>query len=486
MDVLVTSFGRYIKFYVHKESASQCPPSVERPNAFQILMSSQARKSTQTLPSCVAEPRNKKEELHNAIIGFFQAENLAWTPSEVDVGVAATTVKVLTDTLWYIDGHHSKLSERSCDVPVIFQQFKPEMSKHRKRSMSSLSGDLVKSHSQRLFSNLQAGFWDRQRWKAFKQEVELLARNLQKYCDLLNVKKHKMLSNQKCEEQIRSVGNSMTIQVITPHHSVPASVQVLSRIIEETVIDEPISLQEANVLPQDRRKRYDFMEHVKQGLRMPIVLVTYSPGSNMGNQHWIWHTSATDINSALQTCQPIIERIRVMIPQFHTRAMREAAFEKYGLVSSSIKKAILRHMYKDLVGDSSAAVTTSQQEIDDRVSAFFELKEPDLLYDLRETYAGKGSKFDMFWDKTKEFLEEDIGTAVDDRRHSQVVHLAKAVSVRDLREQVMPGRYSYPIGSIHSPTILTFKEEHQGVRAVHRETGNKENGTAAAMAKAPC
>lgn len=42
----------------------------------------------------------------------------------------------------------------------------------------------------------------------------------------------------------------------------------------------------------------------------------------------------------------------------------------------------------------------------------------------------------MFWAKAKEFLEEDIETAVHDRRHSQVVHLAKAVSVRDFRDQV--------------------------------------------------
>ena len=171
---------------------------------------------------------------------------------------------------------------------------------------------------------------------------------------------------------------------------------------------------------------------------MPIILVTYSPGSNLGNLHWIWHTSATDINSALQTCQPLIERLRITIPQFHTRAMRQAAFQKYGLVSPSIKKAVLWHMYKDLVGDSSAAIITSQEEVDERVAAFFELEEPDLIliYDLHETYTGKVSRFDVFWSKAKEFLEEDVGTAVDDRRHSQVVHLAKAILVRDLKEQV--------------------------------------------------
>ena len=58
------------------------------------------------------------------------------------------------------------------------------------------------------------------------------------------------------------------------------------------------------------------------------------------------------------------------------------------------------------------------------------------MYDLRELYAGRHTKFDFFWAKAKEFLEEDIGTAVDDRRHSQVLHLAKAVSVRDFRDQV--------------------------------------------------
>ena len=102
-----------------------------------------------------------------------------------------------------------------------------------------------------------------------------------------------------------------------------------------------------------------------------------------------------------------------------------------------MKKAVLRHIYRDLVGDSSAAATTSQAELDERVNAFFEMEEPGLVYDLRQIYSGRASQYDTFWEKAKEFLEEDVGTAVDDCRHSQRVHLAKAISVRDLREQVM-------------------------------------------------
>ena len=53
-------------------------------------------------------------------------------------------------------------------------------------------------------------------------------------------------------------------------------------------------------------------------------------------------------------------------------------------------------MYKDLVGDSSAAATTSQSELDERVYAFFELEKPDLTYDLRQLYSGRASLYDTF------------------------------------------------------------------------------------------
>lgn len=75
--------------------------------------------------------------------------------------------------------------------------------------------------------------------------------------------------------------------------------------------------------------------------------------------------------------------------------------------------------------------------MEERLCALFELEEPDLLFDLRVTNPGNQShRFSVFWDKAKEFLEEDIQTAVDDRRHSTVVHIAKAISVRDFKQQV--------------------------------------------------
>lgn len=100
-------------------------------------------------------------------------------------------------------------------------------------------------------------------------------------------------------------------------------------------------------------------------------------------------------------------------------------------------KSVLRHFYRDLTGDQATSSSWSEQEVDDRLCALFELEEPDLIYDLCTENLGRPShRFEVFWQKAKEFLEEDVGTAVDDHQHSEVVHLAKAISVRDFRQQV--------------------------------------------------
>ena len=51
--------------------------------------------------------------------------------------------------------------------------------------------------------------------------------------------------------------------------------------------------------------------------------------------------------------------------------------------------------------------------------------------------SGRKSQYDTFWEECVKFLEEDVSTAVDDRRHSDVTHIATAISVRDFRDQVV-------------------------------------------------
>jgi len=80
-----------------------------------------------------------------------------------------------------------------------------------------------------------------------------------------------------------------------------------------------------------------------------------------------------------------------------------------------------------------------EEEIDTRVKQFLQMEpdDPQTVFDLREVQCPeKKTKYEIFWAEAEKFINEDIGTAVDDRRHCQVTHLARAISVHDFREQV--------------------------------------------------
>ena len=89
-----------------------------------------------------------------------------------------------------------------------------------------------------------------------------------------------------------------------------------------------------------------------------------------------------------------------------------------------------------LSGNSAAASTLSESEVDKRVKLYIDVEDPDVIMDLRELKSGRESKFDVFWDECAKHLQECIGLAIDDRRHSNVTHMGSAISVRDLLQQV--------------------------------------------------
>ena len=113
--------------------------------------------------------------------------------------------------------------------------------------------------------------------------------------------------------------------------------------------------------------------------------------------------------------------------------MRTAMFEKFGRVSPSTKPSSLRYFYRELTGDESAASTTEQADFDKRIK---QIIDPNVLPDLRKLHTGRPAKFNTFWEECAKFLNKDVGNAVDDRRHGQITHLARAISIRDLVEQV--------------------------------------------------
>ena len=74
--------------------------------------------------------------------------------------------------------------------------------------------------------------------------------------------------------------------------------------------------------------------------------------------------------------------------------------------------------------------------MDKRIQLILDMEDPDVLPDLRVHNSGHTTRYEVFWEKCEEFLNENIGVAVDDRRHGIITHVARAISVRDLVQQV--------------------------------------------------
>ena len=82
---------------------------------------------------------------------------------------------------------------------------------------------------------------------------------------------------------------AFTVQFVQQRHTVASSLEPLCTAITNTGLD-------ADVLSEDRRRRYDYMESVKRGLDVPIILVTYSAGGNYGLGKLLQITSTLPAN----------------------------------------------------------------------------------------------------------------------------------------------------------------------------------------------
>ena len=87
----------------------------------------------------------------------------------------------------------------------------------------------------------------------------------------------------------------------------------------------------------------------------------YSPGNSKGNLHFTWRFEE------IETIDMVFQKslaVKPLLPQYHTRAMRNSLFSKFGRVSSKVQPAVLRHFYRELTGDCTAGSNLTETEID--------------------------------------------------------------------------------------------------------------------------
>ena len=107
-------------------------------------------------------------------------------------------------------------------------------------------------------------------------------------------------------------------------------------------------------------------------------------------------------------------------------------------------------MYRFLTRDASAAVSSNQRAVDDRVLEFLiQYDAPEMIYDLwKNNGRPMDTKLDSFWNALDSYLEEVC--VVQERRHSDNMYMPLAISCQDLIEIIaakLPARSNLPTRS---------------------------------------
>ncbi len=229
------------------------------------------------------------------MIDFLEEQGLSWKGDHADT-LGKNFVSVLVDCLWYIDGHVHVFEKQSCKFPDFVTQFqgynKPELSKHRKRVAGNMSASVVEAHSSSLFGCLQSAYWNGSNFQRFKPYVERLAGCLTEYSDKLSSQNKKVKKNHHLPVPVRQLSETLSVSIIKKSGmSYPCYdklVQILSNLdsYEHTCL--------SNISPDQSRERYTFINNLKSGLNIPVVMLTYSPGNNCGNLTFLWKYGDND------------------------------------------------------------------------------------------------------------------------------------------------------------------------------------------------
>ena len=330
-------------------------------------------------------------------------------------------------------------------MPKLFEPFEgynvPELSKHRKRQGTNMSSDVLSMHVSSLYDALLLSWLSTKKWEELKSATLALAKSLDNYLAYLKQQTKKMTLHHYSAPE--SVSDNTTI-VVLPANAFAAS--QLIELSEDIKKKKPYEVVHVDAYaPADRKKRYRFIQDLKQGICKRCALCTFS-GGPVGNYHFIWLLpDEVTLEASLHENQKIIDKIKADAPIYHNRALRKHLVSQFGRISKQSNLALLREFYRQATGDQSASLTTAEEQLDSRLREALEMEDADIIVDLRENNGSHSDKYEEFWKCLQIFLQES--TAVHERRQSTTTYMAKAISVRDLIQQVSKLCPSSPVPS---------------------------------------
>ena len=433
-DVAVELACKFVDFelisnYASRSSSeSSTSESSQGADAFAILMA----KVISLPPKHKGEKLIAPQRLFNDLVDWTAGLGSGWSKDTLETGIIV--LSSVNNALWYVDHCHQKLKDNGCAMPEAFGKFQGynEYVKQRHKTpqvtsekLDQICNDLAKAVS---FPSMNTA-----RNKKLCGHVDALLDSLAKYKERLNSDniRHKAIYQVDRDDPIHKKDTSCTY--IAPKQVVDDQFDELNKIMQTMNDYEYIDLHDH--CPDDRYKRRKFVQDLR--LSKGIMLLRMAYGGCIGTLNFIWNVPLDDSPERSQQNAVVMTKITDMLPQFSTREMRREFIQKY---SKHVKapKSILRHMFFDLTGYDPSFETAQQQEIDSRAAEILlDSGDPDLLLDYRALNRQDiDTHFGPFFEEMGKFFEEQL-LAVQDRRHGEELYMPLALSIEDLKRQII-------------------------------------------------
>ena len=181
-----------------------------------------------------------------------------------------------------------------------------------------------------------------------------------------------------------------------------------------------------SLLPTDRRRKHEALQLlIKSGIGPKASVYSQTHTGSHENLHFVFKHDC-DPQKSLDA----VKKIEQELPKYHDKYVK-AAFQRAAR-QLSVTPMISRFLYHLATHDASAPVNEKSKEIDKRVMNFIEYEDEEIILDLRTVCQKGDTAFSDFFDTARIIIEEKVGTAVDERRHDDTLHLAAALSAADL------------------------------------------------------
>lgn len=336
----------------------------------------------------------------------------------------------LRDALWYLDCHHGKFADRGIHFPNRLSHFTGYNDwRSKKVKQPQVSREGLTQHIDVLSDSLLCPWMNRAAFKPVLEDVHNLVACMHKYRSHLSDTSNRMITIHHSLQPARTPTDHSLVVLHEASKATPAEYRPLYGALG--YLYEPVHLEV--FAPEDRYERRQWIDQI--ALTIPLVIYSYQHGNYKGTEHFLWPVPVDPSSRSDTRTARVISELNNKIDVYATRAMKKAFIDKYSR-RIKVPKMVLRHIFHELSGDSSACETAEQQVIGDRVVEFLlSSDDPSILLDLRVLNGRPGtSRFDDFWNEVDKLVVENA--SVQERRHGDCLFLPVAMSIEDLKSMV--------------------------------------------------